>query len=122
MPSPHCGGPARDRLTGRRDKAALQKIDEAVHDYYLSVNFDARFAILVGTSKACETECTASVQALIWMYLGIFYGSAFQNLEDARCAFEVAIAWDPNVLLDAESSTAKTKAAFAAAWRSRCAE
>jgi len=114
-PSPGCAGPARDLVTGERDRAALRKVEEVINDHYLYVGLDNGLALLLGTSDACEARCSAPVQARVWMYIGILYGSGMARPDQAQCAFERAIAWDPGVPFDKDLATEATKAAFAAA-------
>lgn len=119
-PVARCGGAARDALTNARDEAARKKISAALFDYFLSLDFDLHFRMLLDVSRTCGRRCSAQTYALIWMYVGTFYGSAFGQAHEARCAFEAALAWDPAVALDLELATDKTRSAFDAARSARC--
>lgn len=98
-----------------RDKAALKKIDEALTTHYLNMDFDAAEGVLVGTIRACEDKCSASVVAKAWMYVGIVKGAGRNDLGAALDAFKKAIAADPNVVLDEQVATDQVKQVFAKA-------
>lgn len=97
-----------------RDKAANQKIDEALNQHYLTSDFDGAERILRGTITACEQKCAPATLARAWMYVGIVRGSGHLDQEGARVAFESALGIDPNVSLDTDLATAETRASFEA--------
>jgi hypothetical protein len=49
------------------------------------------------------------------MYVGLLYGSGMLRLDDARCAFENAVKWDPGLQFDDALATPAVKATFTAA-------
>jgi hypothetical protein len=119
-PVAHCAGPARDRVTGLRDAAALRKVDEVLSSPGFHGDVDQDLALLLSTSTACGAHCTAPVQARVWMYIGLWYGSGLANLENARCAFENAFDWAPAVPFDEALATEAVKATFAGARARAC--
>lgn len=96
-----------------RDRAATDKIKEAINSYYLATEFDKAEGILKGTIDACEDRCSPSVKAQAWMYVGIVRGSGKQDLKGAQDAFQQALALDPNVKLDDALATPQVQQAFA---------
>jgi hypothetical protein len=97
------------------DRSANEKIDEAINVHYLATNFKKAEGVLLGTIKACGTQCTPPVLARAWMYIGIVRGSGRNDQAGARKAFSEALALDPNVKLDEGLATDETKASFRAA-------
>jgi hypothetical protein len=98
-----------------RDRAASDKIDEAINKHYLATEFDKAENILKGTLDACEERCSPEVKARAWMYIGIVRGSGLQNIRGAQEAFQQALALDPKVQLDEALATPDVKEAFDAA-------
>lgn len=119
-PSKNCAAPAMDPHTSDRDTAAMTKMTEALNVYYLNGMWENQLLILFGVSDACQTHCSPQVQAKAWMYAGLLYGAALQDLEACQCAFETAILWDPAVVLDAQLATPAAKKAFEGAHRAIC--
>lgn len=105
-------------MSSVRDAAALKKIEETIHSYYLLHSYGNELALLLAVSNACELHCSAEVQAKTWMYVGLYYGA----VHDAGCAFERAFEWDPAVELDADLAMPAVKEAFAAARTRVCGE
>jgi hypothetical protein len=97
------------------DKSANEKIDEAINEHYLATDFKKSEGVLLGTIKACGTQCTPATVARAWMYVGIVRGSGRKDQAGAREAFSKALAVDPNVKLDEGLATDQTKASFEAA-------
>lgn len=95
-----------------KDAAATKKIDEAINVHYLATEFDKAEAQLLGIIKACGKDCSPSVIAKAYMYVGLVRGSGKQNLPAAREAFEKAKASDPGVALDAALATPEVQAEF----------
>jgi hypothetical protein len=95
-----------------RDKAANEKIDQAINQHYLATEFDQAEALLLGTIQACADKCSPNVKARAWMYVGIIRGSAKDNQAGALEAFKEALALDPAVTLDAALATPATKETF----------
>ena len=98
-----------------REKAALQKIDEAINQHYLATEFDKAEAVLTGTIIACDDKCSPATLAKAWMYVGIVRGSGKQDTQGATEAFAKALAIDGNVVLDETLASPEVKAAFVAA-------
>jgi hypothetical protein len=96
-----------------RDAAANKKIDEAINTHYLATDFDKAEAVLTGTINACGSQCSASVVAKAWMYVGIVRGSGKNDMKGAKEAFQKAVAADPKIALDDALATPETKKAFA---------
>ncbi len=99
-------------LSAPRDKAAGEKIDEAINQYYLATQFDKAEAILTGTIKACGDKCSPAVIAKAWMYVGVVRGSGKSDQAGAKEAFQKAVDIDPNVKLDGALATPETKKTF----------
>jgi hypothetical protein len=97
-----------------RDKAASEKIDEAINQHYLVTDFDKAEGVLLGTVQACEDKCRPATVAKAWMYVGIVRGSGRGDQAGAKEAFSSALSIDPNVKLDEALATPDTKATFAA--------
>lgn len=95
-----------------RDASANKKIDEAINTHYLMMDLDKAEEMLVGIVDACEMQCSPSVKAKAWMYVGIVRGSGKSDLGGADEAFATAKAYDPNVRLDEALATPETKATF----------
>jgi hypothetical protein len=53
-------------------------------------------AQLLGTHKACGDQCSASVQARIWLYIGSIRGSTSGDQSKVAAAFEQALSLDPS--------------------------
>ena len=95
-----------------RDKAANDKIDQAINQHYLATEFDQAEALLLGTVQACADKCSNSVKAKAWMYVGVVRGSGKEDQAGALEAFQQAVALDPNVPLDEALATPATKQTF----------
>ncbi len=95
-----------------KDKAANQKIDEAINQHYLMMELDKAEAILTGVVQACADKCSPQTKAKAWMYVGIVRGSGRGDQAGAGEAFATAKAFDPGVQLDAAIATPETKATF----------
>lgn len=91
-----------------RDKAANEKIREAIDKHFVAAEFDQAEGLLVGTILACELKCKPSTLAKAWMYIGIVRGSSRDNDAGVRDAFQRAVSLDPNVELDAPFATPET--------------
>lgn len=98
-----------------RDKAALKKIQEAIYTHFLNTDFDKAEGILIGTIRACEDQCSPSVKAKAWMYVGVVRGSGRNDLEGATQAFNEALLLDPNASLDSELASPPVREAWQAA-------
>ncbi|MBN1605133.1 MAG: hypothetical protein JW940_00795 [Polyangiaceae bacterium] len=97
------------------DKSANEKIDEAINEHYLATDFKKAEGVLLGTIKACGSQCTAPTLARAWMYIGIVRGSGRKDQTSAREAFSKALALDRNVKLDEGLASDPTMASFYAA-------
>ena len=95
-----------------KDRAASEKIDEAINVHYLVTAFDKAEALLTGTINACGDQCSPSVIARAWMYVGIIRGSGHQDLAGAKEAFGAALSADPSIKLDTSLATPQVSAAF----------
>jgi hypothetical protein len=98
-----------------KDKAAKQKIDEAINQQYLMMELDKAEATLKGTIAACGDKCSPKTLAEAWMYVGIVRGSGRNDQAGAAEAFNQARALDPKVKLDGALATPETQQTFAAA-------
>lgn len=98
-----------------KDKAAKQKIDEAINQHYLMMELDKAEATLKGTIAACGDKCSPQTLAEAWMYVGIVRGSGRNDQAGASEAFSQARALDPKVKLDGALATPETQQTFAAA-------
>lgn len=113
----HCAGPAVDAHTNARDKAARQKLNEIMGwEYPIEKIVEG----LLGTSDACEDQCSPEMQAKVWMYAGIAFAAGNNDLQGAQCAFEIALAWDPKVVLDLNIVNDVLKVLFARVRRDKC--
>lgn len=98
-----------------KDKAARQKIDEAINQQYLMMELDKAEATLKGTIAACGDKCSPQTLAEAWMYVGIVRGSGRNDQAGAAEAFAQARSIDPRVKLDTALATPETQETFAAA-------
>lgn len=101
-----------------RDRSAREKIDEAVADHYLKMNFGQAEEQLLGVVKACEDKCRPATLARAWMYVGVVRGSGKGDQHAALEAFETALRHDPQVALDDGLATPATQATFKSAKKS----
>jgi hypothetical protein len=99
-------------FAGPLDKAANEKIDEAINKHYLATAFNKAESQLLGTLTACGGRCSRSVMARAWMYIGIVRGSGKNDLEGAEKAFKHAVYLDMYIVLDDALATPETKDAF----------
>lgn len=102
-----------------RDRSAREKIDAAVSEHYLKMNFGQAEEILLGVVKACEDKCRPATLAKAWMYVGVVRGSGKSDQHSAREAFEEAFALAPEVVLDEALATPDTAATFRSAREER---
>src|SRR5688572_7347610 len=100
-----------------RDRSAREKIDEAVADHYLKMNFGQAEEQLLGVVKACEDKCRPATLARAWMYVGVVRGSGKGDQHAALEAFQAAVGHDPRVALDDGLATPATQTTFKAAKR-----
>lgn len=100
---------------GRLDGPAQGKIDEAINVHYLATDFTKAEQLLTGTVNACGNQCSASIIAKAWMYVGIVRGAGNLDLRGAKEAFKNALAVYPGVALDNDLATPEVQAAFAEA-------
>lgn len=95
-----------------RDKPAEKKIQEAIFTHFLNTDFDTAEGLLLGTIRACEDKCSATVIARAWMYVGVVRGSGRNDTKGAEEAFGKALSADPGVMLDSKVSTPALSAMF----------
>lgn len=95
-----------------RDRSANQRIQKAVADHYLQMNFGQAEETLLGVIKACEDKCRPATLARAWMYVGVVRGSGKNDQHSAKQAFESAMGHDAAVELDEALATADTKKTF----------
>lgn len=101
--------------SGSKDRAALQKIEQAINEHYLMTDFDQAQSLLLGVIKACGDKCSDAVLAKAWMSVGLVRGSGLDDQRGAKEAFVKALELDPKATLDDALATPATKATFAAA-------
>jgi hypothetical protein len=102
--------PASGQFT--RDRSAREKIDTAVSEHYLKMNFGQAEELLLGVVKACEDKCRPATVAKAWMYVGVVRGSGKNDQHSAGQAFEEALGLDSAVVLDQALATPETTATF----------
>jgi hypothetical protein len=113
-----CGAqPAAAQYT--RDRSANERINKAVADHYLQMNFGQAEEQLLGVVKACEDKCRPATIARAWMYVGVVRGSGKGDQHSAKQAFDTAVGQDPGVELDEALATPETKVTFEASRKSR---
>lgn len=95
-----------------RDRAANEKIEQAINQHYLAAEFDQAESLLLGTVRACADQCSPGVMARAWMYVGVIRGSAGEDQKGAMGAFRKALSIDPTVTLDSTLATPATKETF----------
>ncbi len=111
------GGEASAQFT--RDRSAKERINKAVAEHYLQMNFGQAEETLLGVVKACEDKCRPATIARAWMYVGVVRGSGKSDQHSAREAFESAVGHDPAVELDEALATPETKKTFEAVRKRR---
>ena len=97
---------------GPKDRAAEEKIAEAIQDRYAAQDYDGAEALLRGTQEACADGCSPEVKARIWMYIGVIRGNIRQQEASTREAFDEAIKLDPKVALDEGLAYPETRAVY----------
>jgi len=102
-----------------RDASARRKINKAVADQYLQMNFGQAEAELHGVIQECEDKCRKTTLAKAWMYIGIVRGSGKEDQHAAREAFDTALGFDKRVQLDKALATTVTKKTYDDARRGR---
>jgi hypothetical protein len=117
-----CGGtgpeaaPARPPVKAAKgkpgDEAALGRIDQAVNDLYLASKVKEAETRLLGIIERCQDECSGSVQARGWMYVGVVRGGGSHDQDGSRDAFERAVKADRHVQIDQALATPETLRTF----------
>lgn len=102
-----------------RDRSAKERINKAVAEHYLQMNFGQAEETLLGVVKACEDKCRPATIARAWMYVGVVRGSGKSDQHSAKEAFETALGHDPAVELDEALATPETKKTFEAVRKTR---
>jgi hypothetical protein len=102
-----------DARAASGDAKANQQIDNAINNHYASADIDKAEKKLLEVIKACATNCSPTVTARAWMYVGIVRGSGRDDAAAAADAFKAAKAADPNVKLDDLFATDLVKRVFA---------
>jgi hypothetical protein len=105
---------SRDVSAAPGDAKANQQIDDAINRHYASADIDRAEKQLMQVIKACGSNCSPSVTAKAWMYVGIVRGSGRDDAAGAQEAFRTAKAADPAVKLDDLFATDLTKRVFEA--------
>lgn len=82
------------------DAAANDKAQMAMSQHFATGDYSKAEAILLGTIKACEDKCDASVKASLWIYIGIARVARHDASQNALNAFTQALTLDPSVRLD----------------------
>jgi hypothetical protein len=101
-----------DAQAASGDVKANQLIDDAINNHYASADIDVAEKKLLGVIKGCATNCSPSVTARAWMYVGIVRGSGRDDAAGAAEAFKTAKAADPAVKLDDLFATDLVKRVF----------
>lgn len=95
-----------------RDSSANQKIDEAINNHYLMMEFDKSEGLLTGVVQACQDKCSPQTKARAWMYVGLVRGSGKNDQGSAKEAFVAAKGLDSAVKLDRDLASPETQATF----------
>jgi len=103
---------SRDVWAAPGDAKANQQIDDAINRHYASADIDRAEKQLMQVIKTCGSNCSPSVTAKAWMYVGIVRGSGRDDAAGAQEAFKTAKAADPAVKLDELFATDLTKRVF----------
>jgi hypothetical protein len=98
--------------TGPRDRAANQRVDEAMQTLFRQGAFEETESQLLATLTACGDQCTPSVRARIWMYVGIVRADGRHKSKLATEAFDAAVNLHPGVELDRTIASAETVSLF----------
>ncbi len=85
---------------GTKDSSATQHVAKTMDSLYQQGAFDETEAQLLGTLKACGEQCSASVEARIWMYIGVVRVDGRHKPAQAKQAFDEAVKLDPGVQID----------------------
>src|SRR6187399_2364017 len=103
---------SRDASAAPGDAKANHQIDDAINRHYASADIDRAEKALMQVIKTCGSNCSPSVTAKAWMYVGIVRGSGRDDAAGAQEAFRTAKAADPAVKLDELFATDLTKRVF----------
>jgi hypothetical protein len=95
-----------------RDNAANKKIEEAINEHYVVLDFDKAEGVLTGTILACETKCRPATIARAWMYVGVVRGAGKHDRSSAFDAFSNALRVDQAVALDTALADEFTQVTF----------
>lgn len=95
-----------------RDASATKQIDEAINNHYLMMELDKAERQLTEVVNSCADQCSASLKARAWMYVGVVRGSGKNDLAGASEAFTTALSLDSSVQLDREISSTETQTTF----------
>jgi hypothetical protein len=104
---------SRNAGAASADAKANQQIDNAINNHYASADIDVAEKKLLAVIKTCGSNCSPSVTARAWMYVGIVRGSGRDDASAAAEAFKAAKAADPAVKLDDLFATDMVKRVFA---------
>lgn len=79
-----------------RDGATMNKVSQVVTAHATTAEPNRAEAQLLGTQRACADQCSPSVQARIWLYIGSIRGSTNGDQGKVAAAFEQALSLDPS--------------------------
>jgi hypothetical protein len=100
-------------LAAQEAQGLAERVKTAFQTHFLVTDFDAAEGELLTLIQDCDASCPRSELARAWMYIGIVRGSGRQLAEEAKQAFEQALALDPKVGLDTSVATPETVLWFA---------
>lgn len=97
---------------GANDAPAKKAMTEAMDEYAKSKDTDKADGALLEAISVCGSDCSPSLLARAWMYIGLVRGNGAKDWETAREAFSVALGFDPKVELDPRFFSPTAQALF----------
>ena len=94
------------------DAAAKKAISAAMDDYAKTKDSEKAEGALMEAIALCGNDCSPSVLAQAWMYIGLARGNGAKDWDTARESFSVALGFDEKVQLDPRFFSPTAQALF----------
>ena len=94
------------------DAAAKKAISAAMDDYAKNKDSEKAEGALMEAIALCGNDCSPSVLAQAWMYIGLARGNGAKDWDTARESFSVALGFDEKVQLDPRFFSPTAQALF----------
>jgi hypothetical protein len=102
----------RPAWAGANDAAAKRALSEAMDEYAKAKDADKTDGALLEAISVCGNDCSPSLLARAWMYIGLVRGNGAKDWETAREAFSVALGFDDKLELDPRFFSPTAQALF----------